>query len=107
MIAEADQNFNMYAGETKAIQITITGVESIQAAHWALTNKSNLTKLVEKESGTGGITIVGNVVTIALDPEDTANLGGSYHHECRVEDANGDIETVAVGTVVIYQTAFK
>lgn len=104
MASQYEQHFSMVSGDDKTLSITVTdsagdAVDLTGAsASWAL-GKQGQAALVIK-TGTISAPATG-VVTIALEPADTAALAGNYYHEMQVTDASGNVSTVAAGAVYI------
>lgn len=100
-----NQNFEMYAGDTKNIEITISSVNLAGASvKWAA--KKTIYDAVPAlyKDTAGGITITDAAAgkfTIALAPADTADLSGKYYHEAEVTDQSGNVSTVTTGTITI------
>ena len=108
-----DQNFEIYAGESKVITVSVkeagiavnlTGATDIR---WVVKrNEDDATALITKTLASG-ITTLDQILhagefTITLDPEDTEDLGGaSYYHEAEVTDSAGDPSTVTRGILTI------
>jgi hypothetical protein len=43
----------------------------------------------------------GNQAQVVIQPADTTTLQGTFIHEMRVTDSNGDTQVVAIGRVLI------
>ncbi len=109
-MAENNQDFDCYAGETKSLVVTVYDKDDHDApvdltgatATWKM--KRAGTTILTKTVG-GGITFASDpttgVMTIALSTTDTAQTAGAYTHECRVTLASGDVATVFNGTAQI------
>lgn len=97
------QSFNMYAGDSKEIIISVTdetgSTLSLLGAtvKWLLKNNS---MSISKDT-TNGITINGSDININLEPSDTISLSGMYEHEVELTDSLGNVSTVTKGTVNI------
>jgi hypothetical protein len=105
-----NQNFSMTAGDSKNVVITVSNDEGIAlnltgaSVKWALKKRVTSTENELYKTNTDGITITdaaNGVITIKLVPVDTTTLNGTYHHECEVTDANGNVSTVTVGSASI------
>jgi hypothetical protein len=97
-----NQNFTLYAGNTKNIIIPVTGIEDLMGAtiKWGVRKKEySTTNDLLKESP--DIVTDKNTITIKLKPPDTANLLGSYYHECEVVDQQKNVSTVFTGLMTI------
>lgn len=107
----AQAQSSMYSGDSVPIAVTVTDSETGAAvdltgatATWALATKPGDTPLATKTSGDGDITIGGddsNVVTVTLEPADTAALDGLYLHEVQLVDGAGAVHTVYQGTIYV------
>ena len=99
---------SMYSGDDKSIAVTVTDPSGAAVtltgatASWALATAPGATPLVTKTSTDGEIAIGGdddNVVTVTLEPADTAALGGVYLHELQLVDGAAKTHTVYQGTL--------
>ena len=110
-----DQDFNMFAGDTKTIQVTVTDANTGLAKDitnatisWAL--QQVYKTIIEKSTTTGGIVItdaVNGVFQILLLPIDTEGFStGFYTHQALVIDNNGTSEVVFTGTITISDSLF-
>jgi hypothetical protein len=105
-MTEANQNFSMYAGETKNIIVPCTKDDRTDldltgaTLKWTVKQRKNSPTVVfEKVSP--DITVGGNVLTIPLKPLDTVNLKGEYYHKCTVEDQAENDSVLFTGTITI------
>lgn len=110
-----DQNFEMYAGESKVITVTVKDAAGAlvdiggASIEWiAKRSEDDAVGLITKTTAAGGgITILDQTThkgefTITLVPADTQSLGGaSYYHEAEVTDIATDVSTVMRGIVTI------
>lgn len=106
------QNFEMWAGDTKNLVVTITGSDSAgyslasASVTWILEETPGSGSLIRKHisgsSSGSGITISTSTLTIDLDPSDTVNLSGTYYHEAEATDISDQVATLFVGTAKIY-----
>ncbi|MDR7237106.1 hypothetical protein J2Y02_001717 [Neobacillus drentensis] len=101
-----NQNFSMYAGDSKSIIIPVTKDDGSPlnltgaAVKWGVRKReSSTTNDILKESP--AITVSGSEITISLAPVDTETLTGSYYHECELTDQQGNVSTLFVGLVTI------
>lgn len=107
-MAKTGQNFEIVAGDTVKINISVTDQNN---AAVDLTNATvtwllykNLNDTAVSKSTTTGITITnvrGGVFQISLTAADTQNLAGMYTHAAKVTDALGNAITVTTGTATI------
>ncbi|RMG96176.1 MAG: hypothetical protein D6706_10635 [Chloroflexi bacterium] len=104
------QNFTMWSGDSKLIQVMVTDSAGNSVAlagatiEYVIKDSVNGTTRVSK-STSNGITISGNTFTITLDPADTAGLSGQYYHEAQITDVAGNVSTALVGNIVINEDA--
>lgn len=96
-MAELNQNFTMFAGETKNIVVPVTSDNpdlDLTGADikWEVRQKQySATHVILKESP--DITVEGNVLTIHLKPPDTKDLSGTYYHKCLLQDSGSVLFT--------------
>lgn len=102
-----NQNFSMYAGETRFLKFPISGETNLATVKWALANTPQLNVVVAKDNSSIDVTVDDAAVTVTLRPEDTVNLSGVYRHELVGIDANGEVAWMTVGDVRIKPTAIK
>lgn len=97
----------MWAGDYQALEFTVTGITDatdVDEASWVLRASATGSDLITKSLGTGISVATGTesvVVTVTLDPDDTAGLCGTYLHELELTDVSGHPVTVATGTARI------
>lgn len=105
------QNFEMWAGDSKSLVITVTG--SSGAGHdlsgasvvWTLKENVDSASLIKRSTDSGcGISISTSTLTISLSPTHTENLSGVYYHEGEATDPTGDVSTLFVGTARIFNS---
>jgi hypothetical protein len=101
-----NQNFSVYAGDTKNIIITTTTEYGTPlnltgaTIKWRVRKKEFSPIIFSKESP--NITVFGNEITIPLAPVDTDNLSGStLYHECKITDQTGNVSTLFTGFLTI------
>jgi hypothetical protein len=101
-----NQNFEMYAGDSKNIVVSVTDGASraldITGASmkWILRpTQATASNIIEKS--TPEIILDVYTATIKLLPEDTESLAGNYYHEAELTDQIGNVSTVMVGNVKI------
>lgn len=105
-----NQNFEMVAGDTKNIVITVAIADITGASvKWALKKSVfSASNAVYKDTATGGVSITDAAAgkfTVALAPSDTVTLKpGDYYHEAEVTDAAGNVSTVTTGKVTLLPT---
>ena len=113
-MTETGQNFTMWSGDTKVLEVTITDSDGAAVDLTGATISYVLQRNVNSAAATiskttdDGISITdasGGVFQITLDASDTASLSGSYYHECQITDASGNASTVFTGTVTMKDDA--
>jgi hypothetical protein len=100
-VTAINQNFSMYAGDTKNLVITMPEDLTGCSVKWGLRQRNN-ENVILKQSPT--IAINGNEITIPLLPIDTASLHGAYYHECELTDQQGSVSTVFTGMASIQRS---
>jgi hypothetical protein len=111
-MAKIPRNFEMWAGETKFIDVDTTDdgdVINLTGAtiKWVMKRKQTT---VYKDTVNGGITITdaaNGLFTINLGREDTTALYGDYEHEAEIIDALGNESTVLFGRVSIAKSIVR
>lgn len=105
-MTSVNQDFNMYAGDSKDIVVTIVDEENNPldlteaSIKWVMKNKNTS---VIKDS-TNGASVDGSTLHIKLEPEDTINLSGVFAQQGRIVDALGNVSTVFVGKITILKS---
>jgi len=108
-----DQNFELYAGDSKDIVVTVT--DSNGAAvnltnftiFWKLTLlPTSSTALISKAVGTGIVKTnpSGGIFTVTITNTDTATLAGCYYHEAKIVDGSSNEFTVTSGRAIIHSS---
>jgi hypothetical protein len=106
-MGKLNQNFTTWKGNYRTINFLIEDVVSLVGAtvKWAISVDEESSKLIEKTSTGGGITIDGQTATVILDETDTdyssGITAGDYYHELRVVDTDGHVSTPAIGTMTL------
>jgi hypothetical protein len=109
-----NQNFELYSGNSRTLEIEITGQDgSILnitdiTAKWAMKRNPYLTENDVLKTTSNGILItdpVNGKLQIKLLPEDTEEMFGEFHHELEITDVPGNVSTVMVGTVTLIKSA--
>lgn len=99
-----------YAGDSLRVVVSVTddggGVKNISGAsvRWVLADEEGDAPILEKSTDGGGVTITAptdGVFEVQLDPADTEELRGVYHHEAQLTDAGGDVSTLLTGSFVV------
>lgn len=102
------QNFTTWKGNYREIAFfveDVVSVESANAAEWGMSVSESSPKLIHKTLAASQITLSGQIVTVILNPEDTDDdsgiEAGTYYHELRLVDGDGNPSTPAIGTVTL------
>lgn len=107
-MAATNQNFTLYQGDSLTAQFSVVDDEGSPVdltgatITWRAATVSHQTVL-DKAVGRG-ITVTdaaGGVCEVALAPDDTASLLGTYRHQLRVVDATGQEAVVAEGAMTV------
>lgn len=93
-IIKADITIIRQEGDQADIQILVPDVLSLTGATIKFAVKTNGGRTVLYKN-TDDMTIVGQLITIPLEPEDTKNKAGSHRWE--IEISNSDIAPVTIG----------
>lgn len=97
-----NQNFNIYAGNTKKIIVTVKDDNDVALN---LTNSSikwgYSDVLKTTSSGISLSNPTGGEFTITLNPTDTQNKNGTFTHSCELTDAIGNVTTILIGSITI------
>ncbi|WP_141500961.1 hypothetical protein [Paenibacillus luteus] len=102
-MATKNQNFEMFAGESKSVTVTVADVDLTGATvKWAAKKSIyNTEHDVYKDTESGVVITEPNKFVITLVPADTAALSGGYYHEAVLTDASGNVSTVLTGKLTI------
>ena len=110
------QNAKIYAGDTTSLEFTCTddtGRKNLNGAtvSWKMakhqTDNSASVLVTKTTPANSGITIThanNGLFEVVIPASNTTSLKGSYFHEARITDSNGQIATVATGTLTITPT---
>jgi hypothetical protein len=96
-VTAINQNFSMYAGDTKNLVITMPEDLTGCTVKWGLRQRQYSTENFISKTTSDGISINGTEITIKLAPADTQALAGTYFHECEVTDQLGNVSTIFTG----------
>lgn len=105
-MVKPNQNFSMYQGETKNLVVTVIKEDGTAlnltgcSVTWALQRGSSGNNLITK-STPNQIAISGNILTVQLIPSDTTSLNGTFSHECKMTDTNGNVSELFTGIATI------
>jgi hypothetical protein len=94
-----NQNFSMFAGNTKQIIVSVDDAENLTGAtiEFNARRDENSPIVIRKTD----ILVEDNTLTIILNPNDTKNLTGTYDYWCDLTDEYGDVTTLFVGTITL------
>jgi hypothetical protein len=94
-----NQDFTMYEGETKSIEVEIENetTESLSGSKLIWSNGG-----ISKE-----VTVSGSSFTITLNPEDTIGKPGRYTHDAKLIDVNNNASFVLTGLMTVKESRIK
>lgn len=107
------QDFDMFAGDTKNLVVTVTdnsgSIVDLTGGQvtWVLKRNLGASPLVTKTSTVAGQIDMGGTsgqFTVHVLPADTTGFSGMYYHEAVFTDVAGNVSTVMTGRVVINQS---
>ena len=103
-MARIDQDFNMWIGDTKRVIFTVEDADSLVGSEivWKLARSvKDEPVLIKTSENPEEIERDGNKFIVKIKPEDTEEVStsGSYYHEAKVIDGDGNIHTVSVGRI--------
>jgi hypothetical protein len=94
-----NQNFSMFAGNTKHIIVSVDDATSLIGATIEFNARRNENSpIVLRKTD---ILVEDNMLTIILNPNDTKNLTGTYDYWCDLTDEYGDVTTLFAGTITL------
>lgn len=106
-MASDGEDFELYAGETKEVTITVTDADGDAVPltgatiTWGAYDRTGARTVRVTKSG-ADITISSNTFMFTLDPADTESLSpGVYAHEARVVDADDNEAVVTTGYMTV------
>lgn len=112
-----NQNFTVYAGDTKFIKVDIkdgdTGLNITTLSglyfRWVMWNPyagtfDNI--LIEKTTSSGIEKVMDSYVLIHLNPEDTEEIlpANYYKHELEMTDLDGNVATISTGYITVKES---
>lgn len=109
------QDFEMMAGDSKTLNITIQDADGDPVDitdwtfKWQAAKSVSKTALISKTSA-GGISIIdpeAGQIEVEIDPADTDTLKGEYYHECEGTDPLGNKATPITGKMTIIPTLIR
>lgn len=109
-MTQKNQNFEMFAGDTKDIVVTVDDGDGIPvnltgaSIKWVL-KKATVTGAQQVlKTMANGIFLTDPLAgefTVRLATADTNAISGKFYHEAEVTDSSGNVSTVFTGTVKI------
>jgi hypothetical protein len=105
-MAQTNQNFDIYAGDTVDITVTLTDAAGASLDLTGLTLWFGVGDVVKTSADPAQIE-VDPAIVIHLLPEDTVGMEGGYKHQLRGIDTSGRVETFATGTVRVAASVFQ
>lgn len=109
------QNFEMFAGDTRQITISVTDEDGAALpltgydAIWVVYKQTTKELILSKVLGSGIMipTPANGQIIIDLLPEDTEDITpGKYLHECEISTSSTDVSTVTTGIIkILYSKA--
>lgn len=109
-MADTNQNFGLFAGDSLTVKITVSEDLTGFIVKWAASRLSRVgcfssSPLIEKCSNDATLTIVdavNGVIEFTLDGSDTDSLApANYEHQLFIVDGFGNETTVTEGTMTI------
>lgn len=110
-MASINQDFTMYEGNSKRINVTLTEADGSpvnligSTIRWVLKkNVYDATTLIIKDTNLGIVAdadLTTGKFTIKLVPADTNGHVGTLYHEAELEDSLGNITTILTGNITI------
>lgn len=108
------QDFELWTGEDKSLQYTITDETgaSVNLAgytiHWLLQDEYNSGSLIKLKTGGSGIAVSGCTATVTVSGSNTAGcaLSGLYYTELSACDTSGLVSILAIGDATINRRGY-
>lgn len=114
-MAFVDQNFTVWAGETKNINIVVedsTGnpldLTDIENAIWVLQKsilRDSPALIKTLDNGIEVVNAAEGLLRVKLEPADTEELAGYYYHEAELRDSFGNVSVILTGRALINPSA--
>jgi len=104
---EERRNARLTAGDSKIIRTVVDTDLSGTDVRYAVTDgRGGETVIGPKDSDSTGVNITettpaSSTFEVYLDPEDSEDLLGRYHHEAEAEDVDGDVTTIFTGLFIV------
>jgi hypothetical protein len=108
------QNFEMFQGDTKDIEIPVTDengaalpLDPFTEIVWVVYKQTTKEEVLRKELGAGITVPSASLIKISLLPVDTELLTPTtYNHECEISDGGTVVSTITTGTLkILYSKA--
>ena len=117
----AVNNIEMFAGNTKRIIVLVKDdagenvdisdalactFKAVEAPMGRAKYNSvvKITKVLDDSNGGVNINPTDSIITITLEPSDTAALKGQYFFELKLTEANGDVSTIVNGLLTVKES---
>jgi hypothetical protein len=107
LVANLNQNFQIFRGESKQLVVDMTGYDIVAATSidWWLAKSpfvdiDDPEDVLAKKSLTDGITQDTGNLTIVLNAVDTDYAPDQYYHELKITSSTG-VHVAMIGTVII------
>jgi hypothetical protein len=112
-MAIGNQDFTMFAGETKNLVVKISDsngsvmdLAGLISAKWVVKSsmKTTATTLISKDTSNNGVTVTNTSqgeLEIRIDSGDTSNLHGTFYHVAEIVDSLNNHSTIMFGKVSI------
>jgi len=105
-----NQNFSLYAGDSKNINITVTDDNGVPVnlsdckIIWGVKRNARASRYAVVKTSLDDIIITdtqNGKATIRIMPNDTFGLSGDFYHEAEFTDAMGNVTTLFLGTMTV------
>ncbi|MDP2621465.1 MAG: hypothetical protein Q8P46_15060 [Hyphomicrobiales bacterium] len=115
-MAQQQQNFVMFAGDTKTLRVTVRDNEdnavdlTSASIKWECGRSYGKASTISKATGGSGITITdatGGEFEVLLDADDTEDQAGVFYHEAEVTFSDDTISTVLSGTMTVQRVLIE
>lgn len=101
------QNFELYQGTTRRVQVTVTGTNPSTATTitWRMIDEDGVAVMTKTNDGNNINGATSGLYYLNFFRSDTVSLKpGTYTHEHRIKDASGDEDVTTIGTVTIVKS---
>ena len=105
-MAQTNQNFDLYSGDTADISFTLTDSQGLPLVLTDLVLWWGMGEIIKFSPD--GITVLDNTATVHLVPDDSVDLiTGGLRHQLRAVDPSGRVETFATGVCRVTESVFQ